>query len=564
MLPSWIPGSYLLREFARQVVAIRAEAAGRPIALEQSAKGTWLAVDAARPLVVTLTVHAFDLSVRGAYFDHERAFFNGTSLFLLVEGRDAEPVELMLRRPAHPVTAGWRVASAMRARDVDAEGFGTYVADNYDELIDHPFEIGSHAAVEFVAAGVPHRFVIAGRFDTDPERLAADLSQLCTAQIDFFGRPAPFDHYSFLGLAVGDGYGGLEHRASSSLIFKRDNLPRPGEPGIPADYQGFLALCSHEYFHSWHIKRSKPAAFMPYRLDRRNHTRPLWVFEGITSYYQELFLLRSGLLGSAAFLRRIGELLTRVYRVPGRQRQSLAESSFNAWDRLYKPDANSVNTGVSYYSKGAMIALALDLMLRRGGAATLDDIVRALWLRFGQPGIGLPEDGFEDLAAEYGGDSVRAFLTGAIEGTDDPDLPALLDAFGLRLKFRQVEGAQDRGGTPPSATAPRLGIGAAWQAHGAGLKLTQVPDGQPAQAAGLAPDDVIVALDRIQANYATLTTRLSRYEAGDAIPVSYFRGDELRETELVLEALPSDSCYIEIVADADEGSIELRRAWLGE
>jgi predicted metalloprotease with PDZ domain len=257
-------------------------------------------------------------------------------------------------------------------------------------------------------------------------------------------------------------------------------------------------------------------------------------------------------------------LLTRVYRVPGRQRQSLAESSFNAWDRLYKPDANSVNTGVSYYSKGAMIALALDLMLRRGGAATLDDIVRALWLRFGQPGIGLPEDGFEDLAAEYGGDSVRAFLTGAIEGTDDPDLPALLDAFGLRLKFRQVEGAQDRGGTPPSATAPRLGIGAAWQAHGAGLKLTQVPDGQPAQAAGLAPDDVIVALDRIQANYATLTTRLSRYEAGDAIPVSYFRGDELRETELVLEALPSDSCYIEIVADADEGSIELRRAWLGE
>jgi predicted metalloprotease with PDZ domain len=227
MLPSWIPGSYLLREFARHVVAIEAEDAHGPVHLEQTAKGTWVAAGAEGLLIVRSTIYAFDLSVRGAYFDRQRAFFNGTSLFLLPEGQDGTPIELTLERPRF-AAAGWRVATAMQSVAVDAEGFGAYQADNYDELIDHPFEIGEFSTVEFSAAGVPHCLAIAGRIDTDRERLATDLAQLCTAQIDFFGRPAPFDRYVFLGLAIGNGYGGLEHRASSSLIFKRGDLPRPG------------------------------------------------------------------------------------------------------------------------------------------------------------------------------------------------------------------------------------------------------------------------------------------------------------------------------------------------
>ncbi|MDH3441967.1 MAG: peptidase M61, partial [Gammaproteobacteria bacterium] len=432
-LPSWIPGSYLLREFARQVVAIEASAAGQPVALRQTAKGTWVAAGGGGPLVVRATIYAFDLSVRGAYFDRRRAFFNGPTLFLQPAGKEHEAVEVTIDRPAHTACADWQVASAMQSVDIDAQGFGRYGAADYDELIDHPYEIGVHASVEFEAAGVPHRLVIAGRIDTDLERIAADLSQLCTAQIEFFGRPAPFANYTFLGLAVGNGYGGLEHRASSSLIFRRTDLPKPGEPGIPRDYQRFLGLVSHEYFHSWHIKRSKPAAFMPYRLDRRNHTELLWVFEGITSYYQELFLLRSGLLGSDAFLRRIGELLTRVYRAPGRQYQSLASSSFNAWDHLYKPEANNANTGVSYYSKGALVALALDLTLRLNTRVTLDTIVLELWRRFGSQGIGLPEDGFEALAAELGGEGIGGFFAPAIRGTVDLDLAGLLQPFGLKF-----------------------------------------------------------------------------------------------------------------------------------
>lgn len=564
MLPSWIPGSYLLREFARHIVAIEAQDEAGPVALEQTAKGSWTAIDARGALRVRISVYAFDLSVRGAWLDRERAFFNGTSLFLLPAGRESEPVELSLERPAFVEAADWQVATAMRPDDIDAAGFGRYLAADYDELIDHPVEIGVHTTVEFTAADVPHRFVIAGRHDADGERLATDLAQLCSAQIDFFGRPAPFASYVFLGLAVGNGYGGLEHRASSSLIFRRGDLPKAGESGVPRDYQRLLGLVSHEYFHSWHVKRTKPAAFQPYRLDRRNHTRLLWVFEGITSYYQELFLVRSGLLGREAFLRRLGESLSRVFRVPGRRHQSLAESSFNAWDHLYKPDANSINTGISYYSLGALVALALDLRLRAAGTGSLDRIVVLLWQRYGSRDVGLPEDAFEALAIEVGGDGLRDFFDAAVRGRQDPDLAGLFAPFGIHCRMRQAEGPRDPGGTPPTLKRPRLTLGAAIEPQAGGLRLANVLEAQPAEAAGLAPGDIIVALDRIQATADSLEDRLGRYDEGDEILVSYFRGDLLGETRLRLAAAPADTCYLQAEAEPAPAAAALCRAWLGD
>ena len=564
-MPSWIPGSYLLREFARHVVAIEAASGGRPLAITKVDKGGWLCAGAGGELAIRTTVFAHDQSVRGAFLDRRRGYFNGACLFLQVEGRECAPVELLVEPPADAALASWRVATAMSAGDVDARGFGTYRAADYDELIDHPFEIGEHAEVEFAAAGVPHALVITGRFESDLERVAADLRQLCEAQIAFFGGSAPFAQYVFLGLAVGDGYGGLEHRSSSSLIFARDDLPKAGEPGVPRPYQRFLALASHEYFHAWHIKRTKPAAFMPYRLDRRNFTRQLWIFEGITSYYQDLFVLRSGLIGPRAYLQRLGELLTRVYRTPGRLRQSLAESSFDAWDSLYKPEPNSPNIGISYYTKGALTALALDLDLRTlPEPRSLDGVVQALWRRYGAANEGVPEDGFERIAAEVAGADLSAFFDAAVRGTQDFSLTERLADFAVTLKMRAASGPADTGGTPGSKDETPLHLGATHRAREGGLELTAVLEGGPAQAAGLSPGDVVVALDGLKVGERNLASRLARHEAGERVRVTAFRGDELMDVELELADAPHDMCYLELDDQAPAQALARRRAWLGE
>ena len=320
-LPSWTPGSYLLREYAKHVVGIRAESDGGSVALEKVSKSAWRCHNAGVELTVTVEVFALDRSVRGAYLDSRRGYFNGACLFLSPEGRETDPVEVVLERPEDPRAQGWRVATAMHAVEVDADGFGRYSAENFDELIDHPFEIGDLAEVEFRAAQVPHRLVISGRHQTDMDRIGADLARLCEAHIELFGRPPPFRQYLFLGCAVGRGYGGLEHRASSSLIFSRDNLPVRGKAGVSEKYQRFLSLCSHEYFHAWNVKRIKPQAFSPYRLDRRSYTRLLWVVEGVTSYYQDVLLLRSGLIGTAAYLRDLWQRY-------GRADEGMPESAF--------------------------------------------------------------------------------------------------------------------------------------------------------------------------------------------------------------------------------------------
>lgn len=561
-LPSWIPGSYLLREYARHVVAIEASSTGAVVSVAKADKNGWICSGARRELTVRITVYALDESVRGAFLDRRRGYFNGTCLFLLPDGRAAEAVEVFLDRPRDAAAAHWRVSTTLGAVDVDDDGFGTYRAADYDELIDHPVEIGDFARAAFEAAGVPHELVVAGRFDSDLERVAADLRQLCEAQIAFFGG-APFERYAFLCHAAGEGHGGLEHRSCSSLIFGRDDLPKPGESGMPRAYQRFLALASHEYFHAWHVKRTKPAAFMPYRLDRRNHTRQLWVFEGVTSYYQDLFLVRSGLVDAKTYLQRLGELLTRVYRTPGRARQSLEASSFDAWDCLYKPDPNSPNAGVSYYTKGALTALALDLTLRAlPRASSLDVVVQALWRRYGARGVGVPEDGFEKLAVEIGGAPLEAFFDEAVRATNDVPLRELFAGCGITMHMRKSLGAADAGGVPAAASDAARGFGAVYRAREGGLELTAVLEAGAAQAAGLNPGDLVLALDGLRVDERSLERRLARRDLGERVRVTAFRGDELIEAELEVQPAPADTCYLELDEAAGEDARARRRAWL--
>ena len=562
-LPSWIPGSYLLREYARHIVRIRAESDGRAVAIEKIAKSTWRCRDAGACLTVTIEVFALDGSVRGAYLDGRRGYFNGTCLFLSPDGREDEPAQLLIERPGDARCARWRVATAMTAETVDEAGFGTYTAGTYEELIDHPVEISDFTEITFEAHAVPHRLILAGRHRTDPRRIAADLSQLCGAHIELFGTPPPFDAYCFLGLAVGDGYGGLEHRASSSLIFRRDDLPKVGESGVSRDYQRFLSLCSHEYFHTWNVKRIKPKAFSPYRLDRRAHTRLLWVFEGITCYYQDLLLLRSGLIGPRTYLVRLGQLLTRVYRAPGRLRQSIAEASFDAWDKLYKPEANAGNATISYYSKGALVALALDLTIRRESRTDLDQVMRALWHRFGQTERGVEETQFEALSQEVSGLDLADFFEHAVRGTEDLPLTALLADFGVALAFHPARPG-DVSGMPRRESDPAVDLGAQYRRHPQGLELTAVVADRPAERAGLNPGDVLIALDGLAVDERSLAQRLGRLVAGETVAATVFRGDELLAFGFTLEDAPGDTCVLRLDEKADAAARRRRKAWLGK
>ncbi|HEX5802295.1 MAG TPA: M61 family metallopeptidase [Azospira sp.] len=556
-LPAWIPGSYLIRDFARHIVAIRAEAGGQPVALSKLDKHTWqaAALPAKQALTVTCTVYAWDLSVRGAHLDRTHAFFNGTSVFLRVLGREESPCLVDLLPPKGKEYAGWRVATALepargekgKSGAAKAHGFGRYAAANYDELIDHPVEMGTFTLARFKACGVPHEVAISGRHDCDFERLTADLKKICEWQIRFFGEPAPMKKYVFLVTAVGDGYGGLEHRASTALLCSRDDLPYRGMEGVPERYRTFLGLCSHEYFHTWNVKRIKPAAFVPYDLDRENHTTLLWAFEGFTSYYDDLALLKSGVITQKDWLELAAKNIDNVLRGPGRLTQSLAESSFDAWSKYYRQDENTPNAVVSYYAKGALVALALDLTLRAGsdGKVSLDDVMRALWQRHGQTGVGVGDDDIRRIAEELSGRKLTRFFADAVHGTADLPLAKLLKPFGLSL-VRE-------------AANPAPTLGAKTTTEGGEVRLATVYRGSAAERAGLSAGDVLVAIDGIRVTPATLDRQLARRRPGDTLAVHAFRRDELLCCELRLDPPAVDSTRLV----SDERRNVLRAGWWG-
>jgi predicted metalloprotease with PDZ domain len=570
-LPAWIPGSYLIREFARHFVDVRAEAGGRPLPVAKEAKDLWRAAPATSPVTVIVRVYAFDLSVRTAYLDATRGYFNGPAVFLCPDGRAERRCELEIVAPGG-AGRDWRVATTLPRDATSPTGFGGYHAASYDELIDHPVEMSDFASASFVAGGATHEIAVSGRQRADLDRLGGDLARICQWQCDLFGggssSPAPFERYLFQIAAVGDGYGGLEHRTSTSLLCKRSELPQPGVQRVTDDYRRFLGLASHEYFHSWQVKRIKPAAFVPYDLARESYTRQLWAFEGITSYYDDLALVRSGVIDTASYLELLGRAITQVLRNPGRQVQSVAESSFDAWIKYYRQDENSPNTVVSYYVKGSLVALALDLLLRRH-ASSLDALMRELWQRHGRTGVGVPEEGVERLAAELAGRDLRDFFARYVEGTEDPPLADLLAEVGVSFNLRAAESAADRGGrkgksaeASADSSVRRVTLGAELAAAGE-PRLRHVFNGGAAERAGLAAGDVLVALDGLRVGPGGLEAMLEHRRAGEIVTVHAFRRDELLALPLTLNAAPEDTCWLEEDANATAEAKVRRKAWLG-
>lgn len=540
-LPVWIPGSYMVREFARHLSGLEAKQGAKTLAPRQLDKATWeVECAGGAALVVTYLVYAFDPSVRTAFLDAERGFFNGTSLCLRVEGQESEPHRVRLGN----LPKGWDVATAMRWTSPL-----TFDADGYDELVDHPFELGRFWRGQFSACGVPHEFVVAGALPSfDGERLLSDAKRICEAQIRFWhGRKKPpFERYVFLLNAAEDAYGGLEHRASTALIAARRDLPRKGVAGTSDGYVTLLGLISHEYFHTWNVKRLKPRDLQAIDYSRENHTELLWFFEGFTAYYDDLMLVRAGLIDEPRYLKLLAKAWNGVLATPGRKVQSVAQASFDAWTKYYRSDENTPNATVSYYAKGSLVALALDLTLRGEGAGSLDDVMRLLWER----SEGGPVDAariaaaFEEVAQRPLAEELQAW----VHGTDDLPLGPLLSAAGVSTT--------QEGGSFALALGLRLSEGPV-----SGVQVKAVLRGSAAERAGLSAGDELLAVDgwRIR----RLDDAQAWIVAGAPFDVLLVRDQRVLTRRLAPQPQPAAAAVALAPADKPtKAALALKRAWL--
>ncbi|KGT48854.1 MULTISPECIES: M61 family metallopeptidase [Acinetobacter] len=525
-LPTWIPGSYLIREFSKHIEAVKAyDEEGRQLKIQKFEKNKWRLFNTDHELItVEYDVYAYDLSVRGAYVDETRLYVNPACACLGLEGQEHKAVEIEVFLPDE--LKHFQLATGMASKSL-VKGRYTLKAENYAELIDSPFELAEQTRFSFEAKGIPHEFVVSGKHAMNVERMQKDLEKICSTEISMFGS-APFSNYTFMTMATGNSYGGLEHPNSTSLITPRDDLPKANEPEEPSkDYQRFLGLCSHEYFHSWLVKFIRPENFVNYDLNKEGYTSLLWIFEGFTSYYDDLILLRSGVINQESYLTLLKAQIDRYLQNQGRFVQTVAESSFDAWVKFYRQDENSNNAGTSYYNKGCLVALCLDLGLRLRGSS-LDALMRKLYEN-AQNGIQVNERTIFDLCQELTGDSWLEQINHLINTTEELPLDQLLPEFGVKYTLKNDKSLPF------------------------GLKLADKPEGVQIQSArrdgaaakaGLSANDVIIAIDGLKAT----TKLLEKYAKEQGIyTVHAFRRDELMTFEV--QAAGSELNEVELTVE---------------
>lgn len=545
-LPVWTPGSYLVREYARHVQNFEALGPeGQKIPFRRADKRSFVVDAHGRAFRLRYQVYAHELTVRTSHLDGSHGYFNGATLFFYCEALRKHEHRVEIEAPP-----GWTATSALEREGAD------FVADDYDELVDSPFEVGPHTALHFLAAGVPHEVVLWGEPQLDEKKLLTDLQKVVEIQSAFFGG-LPMKRYVFFIYASDKGRGGLEHRASTALIYPRSGLVSS------KGWEDFLTLACHEYFHLWNVKRIIPKALVPFDYSQEAYTQLLWAFEGGTSYYDNLLVRRAGLMSAGRYLARMGETLTTLHTTPGRKTLSLGDASYLSWVKHYRPDENTVNTAISYYLKGEVACLLLDLTIRRltKDTKSLDDVMRLMWQRWGD-GSGVPEDGVEAAAAEVAGQSLKMFFDRAVRGTDELDYSPL-QHVGLEVRFRVRESAGDKGGSAPRAKSddkPRGFLGVLPKGNSA---IASVLDGSAAMVAGLYPDDEIVALDGNKVDANGLISRCEEKKPGEKVKVTVFRRERLTEVTVTLAAKPADAVYLARIDRPTEEQKASYRSWLG-
>ncbi|MBM7073708.1 M61 family metallopeptidase [Shewanella sp. 202IG2-18] len=554
-LPSWLPGSYMVRDFCRNIIGINCvDAHNQQIVMTQTDKQTWIIDQDAERITLSYQVYAWDLSVRSAHLDSTHGFFNGSSVFLAAKGLEHSEHSVTINKPTDASLENWRLATAMTRTLGQHFEFGSFSAESYDELIDHPVEMGDFTSHTFEANGIPHDIVLTGRHYCDLDRLSADLKKICEYQLNLFNNDKIFDRYLFLTTVLGNGFGGLEHRASTALVCSRSDLPTVGMQDMTKGYQTYLSLCSHEYFHNWNVKRIKPKEFTPYQLKQESYTKQLWAYEGITSYYDDLITYLSGTVTKDNYLKALSKTFTRVYRGSGRFKQTLRDSSFNAWTKFYKQDENAANAIVSYYTKGAIFALYLDLTIRKETANqhSINDVMQALWEDFGSKGIGTLENSHQQIVEkllERNCDDIFAYL----DKTDDIPVEPLLKEFGVQFELRSNNGSSDTGGG--KITGNTIDFGAKYKTADFGISILAVLANSAAHKAGLSAGDKLIAIDNLQTT-SDFEKQLQLFTVGQSIPLHWFRRDELMTGKLEIKAASLDTVSLHL---ADE---TLNKNWL--
>ncbi len=547
VLPAWTPGSYMIRDYARHIQEFVAHGPdGAEVPWRKTAKDTWQ-VDSGlvSQVVARYKVYANELTVRTSHLDSSHGYFNPTNLCMYVPGRTNEPLAITVAVPE-----GWRVSTAL---EPDGRGSSAFIATDYDELMDSPFECGTQRVLTFTVDEVPHEIVIWGRGNEDEARLITDTRRIVEVQRDMFAG-LPYPHYSFI-LHLTDGRGGgLEHRNSVTNMVDRWTF-RPER-----SYERYLSLTSHELFHVWNVKRLRPAPLGPFDYRSENYTRLLWFVEGVTSYYDELLLVRAGLMLPERYLEKLADEILNLQSQPGRHLQSLEQSSFDTWVKYYRPDENSANTSISYYLKGTLVCLLLDMEIRRrtNNSRSLDDVLRELYVRYPISGPGFPEDGgvlavVEAVAGTQDG-FFHDFFARYIAGTAEIDYTSALAAVGLELRWGYRQ--------PGADCAIPAWLGLKLKRQGERTLVAAVRADGPAYAAGVYAEDELLALDGWRVDEERLNARLAERTPGDLVYLSLFRGDALIEVCVVLDEAPYDSLIIAPVAAPDAAQQRAYHDWL--
>lgn len=544
----WTPGSYLVREFARLVRRVQAVGEdGRALSVTKVRKNRWRVLKGKETsFTFSYSVYAHDISVEGIDLSEEHLYFNGAPLFCYVDGHKDEPMELVVHLPS-----GWK--SYCELPEI-GKNPPRYRAANFDELLDHPFDAGTPTELSIRPAGVPHRILLCGQQGNfSPHQVEEDVRKIVEATYRLFGE-LPMPRYTFFYHLNDRWDGGLEHLAGTSITL-------PSTVFAPKkEYEGFLEVSCHEYFHLFNVKRIRPRVLGPFDYEQENYTRMLWAMEGMTDYYTYLLLRRSGLYAPRKYFEKVAEQIKRYRDVPGRNQQSLEEASFDSWIDLYRPHEETRNISISYYLKGNLVSLCMDLEIRSQSSnqRSLDDVMRHLWKEFGKRSVGIPEGEWQKEAERATGVDLSSFFDRYVRGRDEIDFALFLRRAGLLLEAKDEEASEGE-------DAPEIPgyLGVEFKREGDRPRLSFVLDGGPGRRAGLTPGDEILAFDQYRVTYESVGDMLKKFPPGEKVKLTIFRRGLLRTVDVTLGKAPPSKWTLKADASAPAEARRIAEGWLG-